>query len=111
MLKKLLPIMFLFAGYQANAALFELQWASAANTYFAMHNDHPIVKGESVMISLMVDNGNAGLNGQAWTAGDFVSIRFEGASGWYYESSDIVESGGGFSSNAAVGLSWTKGHG
>ena len=73
MIKKLLPILFLFAGFQANAALIQFQYNDTISYSFITG----LVAGQSATITVGLDNGVAGDVSQIWTAGDLTSVTFD----------------------------------
>jgi hypothetical protein len=73
MFKKLLPILFLFAGFQANAALIQFQYDDTIS-YSSITG---LVAGQSATITVGLDNGVAGDVSQTWTAGDLTSVTFD----------------------------------
>jgi hypothetical protein len=73
MFKKLLPLLFLFAGFQANAALIQFQYDDTI-LYSTITG---LVAGQSATITVGLDNGVAGDVSQTWTAGDLTSVTFD----------------------------------
>jgi len=73
MFKKLLPLIFLFAGFQANAALIQFQYNDTISYSFITG----LVAGQSATITVGLDNGVAGDVSQIWTAGDLTSVTFD----------------------------------
>jgi hypothetical protein len=73
MFKKLLPLFFLFAGFQANAALFQFQFEDT----ISLTNTPDLVVGYSAFITVGLDNGGISRLSQTWTASDLSFVRFE----------------------------------
>jgi hypothetical protein len=71
--KKLLPLLFLFAGFQANAAIIQFQYDDTISYSFITG----LVAGQSATITVGLDNGVAGDVSQIWTAGDLTSVTFD----------------------------------
>jgi hypothetical protein len=71
--KKLLPLLFLFAGFQANAAIIQFQYDDTIS-YSLITG---LVAGQSATITVGLDNGVAGDVSQIWTAGDLTSVTFD----------------------------------
>jgi hypothetical protein len=79
MFKKLLPLLFLFAGFQANAALFQFQFE---DTIFST-SIPGLSGGQSALITVALDNGGTSLLSQTWTAMDLKSLTFDFNDGGY----------------------------
>ena len=73
MLKKLLPILFLFAGFQANAALIQFQYDDT----ISFSSIIGLAAGQSATITVGLDNGVAGDVSQIWTASDLTSVSYD----------------------------------
>ena len=73
MFKKLLPLFFLFAGFQANAAPFQFQFEDTIS-YSTIAG---LSAGQSALITVGLDNGGTSLLSQIWTAGDLTSVSFD----------------------------------
>jgi hypothetical protein len=101
MFKKLLPILFLFAGFQANAALVKLKWNT---TVESVTGGHPGVVGESLITTIQVDNGGTSIINQSWSTSDFVKYRVDGASGWWFESIAINNTADSFTTGLNGGI-------
>jgi len=81
----------------ANAALVELKWTT---TVQSATGDHPGIDGESLITTIQVDNGGADTISQNYDVSNFVKIRIEGASGWWFESANIDTTDGIFATDA-----------
>jgi hypothetical protein len=73
MFKKLLPLFFLFAGFQANAAPFQFQFEDTIS-YSTIAG---LSAGQSALITVGLDNGGTSLLSQIWTASDLTSVTFD----------------------------------
>ncbi len=84
---------------QAQANVVTLSWVTTTQAGTAVPGSSI---GESFTTTIRVDNGGATLASQLWTASNFLSIRFEGASGWWIQSTQInlVSSVNAFSTDA-----------
>lgn len=70
----------------AQGAVVTLQWVT---TIAAPTTVPGSVVGESYTTTIRVDNGGSSVLSQTWTAANFLSFRQEGASGWWFESTEI----------------------
>jgi hypothetical protein len=85
-------------GVQASANVVQLTWAT---TVESVEGVHPGIAGESLTTIFRVDNGGSTLTSQTWGIGSFLSYRQQGASGWFFESTDLSGlSKGSFSTDA-----------
>jgi hypothetical protein len=73
MFKKLLPLLFLFAGFQANAALFQFQFEDTISSTTISG----LSGGQSALVTVALDNGGTSLISQTWTAFDLQSLTFD----------------------------------
>jgi hypothetical protein len=73
MFKKLLPILFLFAGFQANAALFLFQSGGTIVDTVGLG----LSIGDSASVTVGLDNGGNSLLSQTWTEADVESVSFD----------------------------------
>jgi hypothetical protein len=73
MFKKLLPLLFLFAGFQVNAALFQFQFEDT----ISFSTIPGLLAGQSATITLGLDNGGSSHISQVWTASDLQSVTFD----------------------------------
>jgi hypothetical protein len=79
MFKKLLPLLFLFTGFQANAALFQFQFEDTISA-----TDIPgLAVGQSASITVGLDNSGTSILSQTWTASDLTSLTFDFNNGGY----------------------------
>ena len=104
MFKKLLPLIFLFAGFQANAALIQFQYDDT----ISFSNIIGLAAGQSATITVGLDNGVAGDVSQIWTASDLTSVSFDFNNGGLVTT---FESPWGGSLNSGVGNFTTNGSG
>ena len=79
MFKKFLPLLFLFAGFQANAALFQFQFEDTIS--YSSIPGLPV--GLSATITLGLDNGGTSLLSQTWTSSDLTAVTFDFGGGGY----------------------------
>jgi hypothetical protein len=79
MFKKLLPLLFLFAGFQANAALFQFQFEDTISAT----SISGLSVGQSASITVGLDNGGTSLLSQTWTASDLTAVTFDFNNGGY----------------------------
>jgi hypothetical protein len=73
MFKKLLPLLFLFAGFQANAALFLFQSGGTIVDTDGLG----LSIGDSASVTVGLDNGGNSLLSQTWTVADIESFTFD----------------------------------
>ena len=104
MFKKLLPILFLFAGFQANAALIQFQYDDTISS----SNIIGLAAGQSATITVGLDNGVAGDVSQIWTASDLTSVSFDFNNGGLVTTFDSPWGG---SLSSGVGNFTTNGSG
>jgi hypothetical protein len=73
MFKKLLPLLFLLAGFQANAALFQFQYDDTIS-YSSIPG---LAAGQSATITVGLDNGGISNISQTWTATHLQSVTID----------------------------------
>jgi hypothetical protein len=73
MLKRIIPILIFFAGFQANAALIEYEYL---DTILGSSIDG-LESGQSARITVALDNGGDSNVAQTWTAGDLQWLKFD----------------------------------
>lgn len=88
----------LLLSLPAAAVPVEFLWTTTASQFTG---NTPGSVGETITTILTFDNGGTSTASQTFGAGDFVSYRIEGESGWYAESSNLVDSSGSFSTDAS----------
>ncbi|WP_457423149.1 PEP-CTERM sorting domain-containing protein [Roseateles sp. P5_E7] len=91
----------------AQAAPVALTWTTTVNSGTTVPG---AVVGESFTTTIVVDNGGTSTASQTWADFTFVSFRQQGASGWWFESTQINLPGstGSFTTNA-LGVVLTAG--
>jgi hypothetical protein len=90
MFKKLLPLLFLFAGFQANAALFQFQFEDTISSTTITG----LSGGQSALITVGLDNGGTSHLSQTWTADDLTAVTFDFNNGGYvFTFSDPFDGG------------------
>ena len=98
---------------QAHASIVTLTWVTTTASGTSVPGSSI---GESYTTTFRVDNGGSSTASQSWTAANFVSFRQEGASGWWFESSEINlgSSSGSFTTDAMGSVStagiWEDGY-
>jgi hypothetical protein len=97
MFKKLLPLLFLFAGFQANAALFQFQFEDT----ILSTSISGLSGGQSALVTVALDNGGTSLLSQTWTSMDLKSLTFD------FNDGGVVAS---FSDPFDLGLDFGDGH-
>jgi hypothetical protein len=73
MFKKLLPLFLLFAGFQANAALFQFEFEDT----ISLTAIPGLSVGQSALITVGLDNGGTSHLSQTWTADDLTAVTFD----------------------------------
>jgi len=73
MFKKLLPLLFLFAGFQANAALIQFQY----DDIISYSSIPGLAAGQSATITVGLDNGGISNISQTWTATHLQSVTID----------------------------------
>jgi len=94
-------VMFGMVGI-ANATPIELDWTTTVNLLYGSVSSVGTV-GEEITTTLTVDNGGSTTLSQSWSATDFLSYRIEGATGWWAESTVVINgsSSGNFSTDGS----------